>query len=88
MEGSATFRSAEEIQAWIVERLARLLQCPPQAIDPRERLDRYGLDSVQIILFVTDLEQWLGQTITENPLNEHPSIERLSQYLADRRSAR
>jgi acyl carrier protein len=82
--GPPTARSAEEIRDWIVVRLARLLEGQPHEIDPTERLDRYGLDSVQLILFVTDLEQWSGQTFTENPLNEHPSIERLSQYLAGR----
>jgi acyl carrier protein len=79
-------RSAEEVEAWIVARLARLLEVPPLEIDPDEQLARFGLDSVQLVLFVTDLEQWLGRTFTHNPLSEHVSIRQLCEQLAGRRT--
>jgi acyl carrier protein len=75
-------RPPEEIQQWILQRLARVLEVSPQEVDPDEPLARFGLDSVQLVLFVTDLEQWLGRTLQRNPLNEHASIRQLCEQLA------
>jgi polyketide synthase 13 len=75
-------RSAEEVQQWIVVRLARLLQVETAEIDPAAPLAHHGLDSVQFVLFVTDLEQWLGLTFKKNPVNEQSTIASLAEHLA------
>jgi acyl carrier protein len=87
-------RSAKEIQDWMSERLSRLMGVLPQDIDPREPIRRYGLDSVALVTFTTDLEDWLatpGQPTGEplpryrfhsNPLDDHPTVEALAAFLA------
>ena len=76
--------SAEEIRDWIVARLARLLETTAAEIDTTAHVGTFGLDSVQLVLLVTDLEAWLGVRFTENPLNESTTIEQLARFLAER----
>jgi acyl carrier protein len=75
-------RSAEEIQAWMIDRLSRLLRIAPGELDPREPIVRYGLDSVALVAFAGDLEEWLGYRFDGNPLEDHPTIEALAAFLA------
>jgi acyl carrier protein len=76
-------RSAEEIQAWIIDRLGGLTGLAPAEIDPRAPLRRFGLDSVMLVSFATDLEEWLGYRFHSNPLDDHPTIEALAAFLAE-----
>jgi acyl carrier protein len=74
--------SEDEIRAWIVARVAALARVPPEEIDVRAPLRRLGLDSVVVIALAADLEKWLEYRFRENPLEAHPTIESLAQYLA------
>jgi acyl carrier protein len=82
MEVGGPSRSAEEIRQWIVVRLARLLEVAPQEIDVSAPLAHHGLDSVQTVLFITDLEQWLGVKLQKNPVTEDSTIGSLAEHLA------
>jgi acyl carrier protein len=75
--------TAQEIQDWIVDRVSSVTGVAPGEIDVREPLLRYGLDSVAVVALAADLETWLGCRFRENPLDEHPTIESLAQYLAE-----
>jgi acyl carrier protein len=74
--------TAAEIQAWIVDRVSTLTEIPAEEVDVRAPLTRHGLDSVALVALATDVEKWLGYRFRENPLDEHPTIEALSQFLA------
>lgn len=74
-------RSAQEIQDWIVRRVSGLTGIAPDQIDVREPVLRYGLDSVALVSFAADLEDWLGVRLRENPLDKYPTIEALSRFL-------
>jgi len=76
-------RSAQQIHDWMIDRLSRLIRVAPSAIDPREPIRRYGLDSVALVAFVTDLEEWLGYRFHDNPLDEHATIASLASLLAE-----
>jgi acyl carrier protein len=76
-------RSAREIQEWMIDRLGRLTGVPPQELDPHEPIRRYGLDSVALVAFVTDLEEWVGYRFDSNPLDDHPTVAGLAAFLAD-----
>ena len=76
-------RSAQEIEQWIVGRVSALTATPPREIDPHESLLRYGLDSVAVVGLVADLEAWVGYRFRENPLEAHPTIASLAQFLAE-----
>ena len=76
-------RSAEEIRAWIVGRVSDLTEIPPEEIDVRQPVLRFGLDSVALVRLASDLETWLGYRFRENPLEAHPTIEALANFLAE-----
>jgi acyl carrier protein len=74
--------SVEEIQQWLVDRVSTLTGLAPKNIAPKEHLSRFGLDSVMMITLAADLENWLGYRFRDNPFEDHPTIEELSQFLA------
>jgi acyl carrier protein len=76
--------SAREIQDWIVARVAALTGVPPDEVDPAAPVSRHGLDSVAVITLTADLEKWLGYRFRENPLDDYPTIETLSRFLAEK----
>jgi acyl carrier protein len=73
--------TAQEIQDWMVARVANLAGVAPEEIDVRAPLSRHGLDSVALVVLAADLEKWLGYRFRENPLESHPTIESLAQFL-------
>ena len=75
-------RSAQEIQDWMIGRLSRLTGVPAQEIAPAEPVRRYGLDSVALVSFASELEEWLGYRFRENPFDEHPTTASLAAFLA------
>ena len=78
-------RSAAEIRAWLVQRISQLTDLDPAELDVHEPVLRYGLDSVQLVVLAADLEAWLGIRLRENPLDDHPTIEALAQFLAEQK---
>jgi hypothetical protein len=36
-------RQAEEIGRWLTRRLSKIVDLPPDSIDPKEKLSNYGL---------------------------------------------
>ena len=76
-------RSAAEIQDWIVRHVSALTEVPPEEIDVRQPVVRYGLDSVAVVRLAADLEKWLGLRFRENPLEAHPTVESLAAFLAE-----
>jgi acyl carrier protein len=72
----------------MVGRVSDLTELPPGEIDVRQPILRYGLDSVALVRLASDLETWLGYRFRENPLEAHPSIEALAQFLAEQISNR
>jgi acyl carrier protein len=76
-------RSVLEIRDWIIYRVSSLAGIEPREIDPREPILRYGLDSITLVVLITELEQWLGYKIRGNPLADHPTIDALAAFLAE-----
>jgi len=76
-------RQPEEIQEWLVNYLARILETPPAEIDVDASFDQFALDSVNAIGMTGDLETWLGVQIDPMVAYDYPTIRSLSQYLAE-----
>lgn len=76
-------RSAQQIQDWMIDRLSQLLDVEPREIDPQEPIRRYGLDSVALVAFIADLEEWLGYRFDSNPLTDDSTLETLAAFLAE-----
>ena len=74
--------TAVEIQAWIVDYLADLLEIDPDEVDIRISFDRYGLDSSVAVGLTGDLEDWMEIKLDPTLLYDYPTIESLAQHLA------
>lgn len=75
--------SAEEIRNWIVSGLSWKLGLKPHEIPLDEPLVNLGIDSMEFVGLVADLEQRLGCRFRDNPLIDYPTLNALSKYLAD-----
>ncbi|NDJ25209.1 acyl carrier protein [Nostoc sp. B(2019)] len=75
--------TAEEIQTWLVSHISELLKVNPDEIDITEPLDSYGLDSVQGMLLAAQTGKLLGFQLSPLVLWHYPTIELLSQRLAE-----
>lgn len=76
-------RSVADIQKWMVQQLAHELQINPEKIKLDQSISSCGIDSMQVVTFVAKLEDWLGVRFPSNPLEDHSTIEALSQHVAD-----
>jgi thioester reductase-like protein len=76
------FTTSAEIQAWLLSHLAELLDIAEQEIDVTQPLDSYGLDSTQAMVIVTKLQKMLGFELSPMLLWHYPTIEALSERLA------
>ncbi|WP_414528769.1 thioester reductase domain-containing protein [Nodularia chucula] len=75
--------SAADIQAWLVDNLAELIDLEADEIDINENLETYGLDSAQAMTLVSKLEKMLGFQPSPVLLWHYPNIAALSQRLAE-----
>ena len=75
-------RSAQEIQEWIVARLAELKGVYIDDVDPRAPFAEMGLDSVAALELTGALEDWLGRSLSPTLLSKQPNIEALARHLA------
>jgi acyl carrier protein len=79
----ATKRTAEEIQQWLINYLARSLERSPDEIDVTVPFDDFALDSATAIGMTGELEDWLGKHVDPTLVYDYPTIEQFSQCLAD-----
>lgn len=73
----------QTIQTWLQTQVASRLKLQPSQIDPQQPLTDYGLDSVEAVGVVADLEDWLGQQLSPDLLSDHLTIAKLSQVLVE-----
>ena len=78
---STTSRSAEEIQQWLVDYLAQLLDESPDSIDVTIPFQDFALDSATAIGMTGDLESWLGRKVDPTLVYDYPTIEQFSKCL-------
>ena len=72
---------AEEIQGWLIDRLAEVLELEPNQIDVGQDFEEYGLESAEAINLSGDLEDYLGCRLPPTLLWDYQNIEALAQYL-------
>jgi acyl-CoA synthetase (AMP-forming)/AMP-acid ligase II/acyl carrier protein len=75
--------SRQEIHDWLIVRIARHCGVPAKAIDPDMPLNSYVLDSVSAVMIATELQEWLGRTISPTVLYDKPSLSIVADRLAD-----
>ena len=75
--------SAEIIATWLTNNIAEQLEVEPDEIDINEPIENYGLDSAQGMIVVSRAEKEFGFEISPMLLWHYPTIEALSERLAE-----
>ena len=73
----------EAIQTWLVQQLADVLSLDPTTVDVTQPLTRYGLDSIDAVTLVADLEDWLDLELPSTLLWDYPTIAKAATYLVN-----
>jgi len=71
------------VQNWLVKQLADQLSLDAKTINVTEPLTRYGLDSIDAVTMVGDLEDWVGQELPSTLFWDHSTIEKASLFLVE-----
>jgi acyl carrier protein len=74
--------SAEAIQSWILEWLAREMQIPVQDLDPAKSFESFGMTSLLAVTMTGDMEDWLGREVDPAIMYDHPTAASLAGVLA------
>jgi acyl carrier protein len=77
-------RTPEEVQEWFLAYLAQTLAVDLDRIDIKAPFEVLGLDSVTAVGMSGDLETWLGFSVDPMAVFDYPTIESLSNHLAER----
>lgn len=83
MSQTTSTLTSSQIQTWLTTQIAEQLGVHPKVIDPRSPLDSYGLDSAQVMLLITQAEPLLGYQPSPLLVWHYPTLEALSQRLAE-----
>ena len=75
--------SFHDVQSWLVEHIATLLEVESGEFDVSIPFADYGLSSSTALLLVGELETWLGFELSPTLIWEYPNINALAQYLCD-----
>lgn len=70
------------IQNWLIKQLAEQLSLDTSTISITEPLTRYGLDSIDAVTMVGDIEDVLDVELPSTLFWDYPTIEKSSQFLA------
>jgi len=74
-------RSSAEIQRWIQDNIAEILNVASNSLDPTEPFTSYGLDSIAGFTLTLDLADWLERDLPASLFWEYQTIAELAQYL-------
>ncbi|MER0246064.1 beta-ketoacyl synthase N-terminal-like domain-containing protein, partial [Streptomyces sp. HSW2009] len=68
--------------AWeLADAAGQVIGIPAEELDPDENLANYGIDSLNIAAFATQLTGRLGLTLTPDLFFSHPTLKRLETFL-------
>lgn len=74
--------TAQQIEQWLIARIAGRLQCDPAEIRSGTPFLDFGLGSLDAVQIVADLESRLGRPISPTAIYNHPNIHSLAHWLA------
>jgi acyl carrier protein len=76
-------QTAESIQDWLIEQVARRLDVDPDEIDNHASFESFGMESSEALVLLNNLEQWLGRSVPPVLVWNYPTIAQLSERLAE-----
>ncbi|MFJ8579618.1 SDR family NAD(P)-dependent oxidoreductase [Micromonospora sp. NPDC093277] len=71
-----------EVEQRLIETLATRLKVSPRTVDPTRPIATYGLQSVELVGLVGELEGWLGRELSSTLIWEYPTIDALAGFLS------
>jgi acyl-CoA synthetase (AMP-forming)/AMP-acid ligase II/acyl carrier protein len=84
---ASTGPGRDEVERWLLERVAERLGVPAGEVDPRGVLADHGFSSKDVVAFSGDIERRWGVSVPATLLWEYPTIRALSAHLAAPRTA-
>ena len=75
-------RSRPALTSWLVSWLAEEMAVPAVSVDPALPFLSHGLNSIQAMMLVGDLEAALGRSLPPTLAWDHPNIDALAEHLA------
>lgn len=75
------------IQKWIAEKLTERMQIPADSISLDKDFAEYGIDSLNAVGLVGEIEQWIGHELPATALWDHTSIRKLADFVLKRTKA-
>lgn len=75
--------SIEAIQTWLIQQLSDVLSLDPTTVDVTQPLTRYGLDSIDAVTLVADLEDWIDLELPSTLFWDYPTIAKAATYLVN-----
>jgi acyl transferase domain-containing protein/acyl carrier protein len=77
----------DNLEAWLVQRIAATVKLPANAIDVNETFSSFGLDSLKVATLAGELEAAADVTLDPTDLFEHPTISELINHLTENKVA-
>ncbi|MBO9999006.1 MAG: acyl carrier protein [Cyanobacteria bacterium SID2] len=74
-------KAFESLKWWLIGQIAEQLSLEPNSIDVSQPLTRYGLDSIDAVTLVGELEDGLEVELPSTLFWDYPTIESCAQYL-------
>jgi acyl carrier protein len=78
----------EQISEFCIACLAKVLRISKDSVETGTKFNRIGLDSAMVVYFMMDLEEGLGLELSPDDFYDHPTVDALSKYLAERLAQR
>jgi acyl carrier protein len=78
----------EQISDFCVTALANILRISRDRVDTGTKFNRLGLDSAMLVYLMMELEEKLDLELSTDDFYDHPTVEALSRFLADKRAIR
>jgi acyl carrier protein len=78
----------EEISGFCVDSLAKVLRIAKDRIKTDTKFNRLGLDSAMVVYVMMELEEKLDLELSTDDFYDHPTVDALSRYLAEKLAAR
>lgn len=86
--GTIDLVPVESLKSWLVDWLADALAMDDRHIDPSQTFLSYGLDSVQAMSMVGDIEAKFGGRLPPTLAWDYPTVDAMAEHLAERLGTR
>ncbi len=74
--------SRDQVEQQILRELGTRLHLDPASLNPKLPIATYGLQSVDLVGLIGELEQWSGRALPATLAWEYPTVEALAAFLA------